>query len=116
MATTWSFKCGFHVSLALLCLLSISFLQSDSVSVSVDGYDKNSIDTKTMNSKLVLGSRPPRCMNRCFNCRPCMAVLVVPPRGRPSRHRSNNVKTPQDDEGYYLLSWKCRCKNKFFQP
>ncbi|XWS70704.1 hypothetical protein CRYUN_Cryun03dG0070100 [Craigia yunnanensis] len=28
---------------------------------------------------MVLGSRPPNCVNRCFSCRPCMAALVASP-------------------------------------
>ncbi|KAL8152561.1 hypothetical protein V2J09_010321 [Rumex salicifolius] len=77
--------------------------------------------------KMVLGSRPPRCTNRCRNCRPCMAVLVIPPHKKTninheqessstSTTSSSFVLVPQEEENYYLLSWKCRCKNKFFQP
>ncbi|KNA11832.1 hypothetical protein SOVF_131460 [Spinacia oleracea] len=54
---------------------------------------------------MVLGSRPPKCTNKCMNCRPCMAVLVIPPR-----------RVSSQEENYYLVSWKCRCKNKVFQP
>jgi hypothetical protein len=62
--------------------------------------------------KLVLGSRPPRCVNKCLSCRPCMAALVPSP-----RHRTDlKVSSHQGDESYYLLSWKCKCKDKFFQP
>ncbi|PRQ46361.1 hypothetical protein RchiOBHm_Chr2g0088241 [Rosa chinensis] len=66
--------------------------------------------------KMALGSSPPRCVNRCMSCRPCTATLVVP----PHHHKINNLKTTPDhydgDETYYLLSWKCRCRNKLFQP
>ncbi|KAG2718766.1 hypothetical protein I3843_03G227900 [Carya illinoinensis] len=62
--------------------------------------------------KLVLGSRPPRCANKCLSCMPCIAVLVT-----STHHRTEyfNVSS-QRDESYYLLSWKCKCKDKFFQP
>ncbi|KAI9191626.1 hypothetical protein LWI28_011018 [Acer negundo] len=60
--------------------------------------------------KMVLGSRPPQCVNKCLNCRPCVATLVVP------SHPKNHHFKPQEDENYYLLSWKCRCGNKLFQP
>ncbi|GAB2232541.1 hypothetical protein Droror1_Dr00011580 [Drosera rotundifolia] len=116
-------KCGLQVALVLLCLFSLTFLTSNSVSLKVDIHKNNSTGMKTtINSKLVLGSRPPRCINRCMNCRPCMAVLVIPPhKPKPNRdHQSYGEifkgSTPQDDEGYYLLSWKCRCKNKLYQP
>ncbi|KAK9947555.1 hypothetical protein M0R45_003173 [Rubus argutus] len=67
--------------------------------------------------KTVLGSSPPRCVNKCSSCRPCTATLVVP----PHHHKMNSLKatTPyhyEGDETYYLLSWKCRCRDKLFQP
>ncbi|GMH04523.1 hypothetical protein Nepgr_006363 [Nepenthes gracilis] len=84
-----------------------------------DGDNNNNNSYEEMKRmKLVLGSRPPRCVNRCMSCRPCMAALVVPPRRKtfPNNNNSNAVKTPQVEESYYLLLWKCRCKNKIFQP
>ncbi|GAB2300329.1 hypothetical protein Dimus_034365 [Dionaea muscipula] len=117
--TPGSCKCGLQVPLVLLCFFSLSFLLSNSVlSLKFELHSKDSVEMKTiMSSKLVLGSRPPRCVNRCMSCRPCMAVLVIPPHRNRKPSSSDSLKTtPQDDEGYYLLSWKCRCKNKFFQP
>ncbi|XP_054780352.1 EPIDERMAL PATTERNING FACTOR-like protein 8 [Prosopis cineraria] len=66
-------------------------------------------------SKKVIGSRPPACVNKCKKCRPCMATLVVP------HHQTNKGFSlrgvpPGDDDPYYLLSWKCMCGNKLFQP
>jgi len=62
-------------------------------------------------SEMVLGSKPPGCVNKCLNCRPCMATLVIP-------HERNgfSAKTRGEDDSYYLLSWKCRCGNKLYQP
>lgn len=82
--------------------------------VSADGsmlVSEEDEDSKQM--KLVLGSKPPKCVNKCLSCRPCMAALVIPP------HRNNigfKAATNHQDESYYLLTWKCRCRNKFFQP
>lgn len=61
--------------------------------------------------EMVLGSKPPGCVNKCLNCRPCMATLVIP-------HQRNgfSAKTRGEDDSYYLLSWKCRCGNKLYQP
>ncbi|KAM3300950.1 hypothetical protein P3S67_015450 [Capsicum chacoense] len=61
---------------------------------------------------VMLGSSPPKCVNRCRGCRPCMAALVIPP------HTSKGLKTltTREDEGYYLLSWKCKCGTKYYQP
>lgn len=64
-------------------------------------------------SKMVLGSRPPRCVNKCLSCRPCMAALVIP------SHQWNKFKATNHgdgDDNYYLLSWKCKCGDKLFQP
>ncbi|KAF8400636.1 hypothetical protein HHK36_013935 [Tetracentron sinense] len=62
--------------------------------------------------KLVLGSRPPRCINKCLSCSPCMATLVIP----PHQSRGFKVSSHEEDDSYYLLSWKCRCGDKLFQP
>ena len=61
--------------------------------------------------KLVLGSTPPRCVNKCLSCKPCSAALVTSP-----HHRKEFQASFQRDESYYLLSWKCKCKGKYFQP
>ncbi|GKV06304.1 hypothetical protein SLE2022_265340 [Rubroshorea leprosula] len=60
--------------------------------------------------KMVLGSRPPMCVNKCLSCRPCMAALVTPP------HHQIDLRRYQGDESYYLLAWKCKCGDKFYQP
>ncbi|MCL7028717.1 hypothetical protein MKW94_011900, partial [Papaver nudicaule] len=74
---------------------------------------------------MILGSRPPQCVNKCFSCRPCTAALVIPPHERETKSVRTNLLTSspaslvtkQDDDGsYYLLSWKCRCGNKTYQP
>lgn len=75
--------------------------------------------------KKVLGSRPPTCVNKCMSCRPCMATLVIP----PHRIRTSSITTTtttqayqqsssfhREDDSYYLLSWKCKCGDKLFQP
>lgn len=61
---------------------------------------------------VMLGSSPPKCVNRCKGCRPCMAALVIPPHTR----KGLKTLTTREDEGYYLLSWKCRCGTKYYQP
>ncbi|ESW22744.1 hypothetical protein PHAVU_005G177700 [Phaseolus vulgaris] len=59
--------------------------------------------------KVGIGSKPPACGNKCMNCRPCTATVVVP-------DHKNKKKGFMEDDNYYLLSWKCRCGDKFFQP
>lgn len=65
--------------------------------------------------KTVLGSRPPECVNKCLNCRPCVATLVVPPHP-VNRIKAKSSSSKGDDENYYLLSWRCKCGNKLFHP
>nr|KYP54046.1 hypothetical protein KK1_000212 [Cajanus cajan] len=65
-------------------------------------------------SKIVIGSKPPACVNKCKNCRPCMATLVVP--NHQKRNKGFKVASRGDDDTYYLLSWKCKCGDKLFQP
>ncbi|GMI93902.1 epidermal patterning factor like 8 [Hibiscus trionum] len=66
-------------------------------------------------SEMVLGSKPPGCVNKCLSCRPCMATLVI-----PSTKWKNNFKKVMyrgdEDDSYYLLAWKCKCGDKLFQP
>ncbi|KAI9074739.1 hypothetical protein K1719_021471 [Acacia pycnantha] len=69
-------------------------------------------------SKKVIGSRPPACVNKCHKCRPCMATLVIPHQktGHDNKGFTLKMVPPGDDDPYYLLSWKCKCGHKFFQP
>ncbi|OAY79456.1 EPIDERMAL PATTERNING FACTOR-like protein 6 [Ananas comosus] len=62
-----------------------------------------------------LGSRPPRCVNKCSSCSPCTATLVVSPHGRGPTAVSP-ARAAEDGSNYYLLAWKCACGNKLFQP
>ncbi|KAB1219856.1 EPIDERMAL PATTERNING FACTOR-like protein 8 [Morella rubra] len=64
------------------------------------------------NGVTVLGSKPPGCVNRCLNCRPCIATLVIP----SHQMKEFSASSCGEDDSYYLLSWKCRCGNKLFQP
>ncbi|KAI8538741.1 hypothetical protein RHMOL_Rhmol07G0005400 [Rhododendron molle] len=70
--------------------------------------------------KMMIGSRPPGCVNKCMSCRPCVATLVV------IHPHDNNKKgefaeisdsvSRREDDPYYLLSWKCKCGDKLYQP
>ncbi|XP_061344548.1 EPIDERMAL PATTERNING FACTOR-like protein 8 [Gastrolobium bilobum] len=99
---------GLKTSVTLILIISLTFFPSNSAWLPSMKESKD-----LMQKKLVLGSRPPRCVNKCLSCRPCMAALVISPHNRVGHiHKA----TAQRDEGYYLLSWKCKCGNKFFQP
>ncbi|KAA8540486.1 hypothetical protein F0562_024595 [Nyssa sinensis] len=62
--------------------------------------------------KMLLGSNPPDCVSKCMSCRPCMPTLVIPPPPRKVYRESSHA----EDDTYYLLSWKCKCGDKLYQP
>ncbi|KAJ0819443.1 putative EPIDERMAL PATTERNING FACTOR-like protein [Helianthus annuus] len=86
-------------------------LLSLTVSHSISGYDDEGVSSVEQNKK-VLGSRPPRCVNKCVSCRPCEATLVIPSHQKLIDYR---VQSHWEDN-YYLLSWKCKCGDKLYQP
>ncbi|XP_057772843.1 EPIDERMAL PATTERNING FACTOR-like protein 6 [Salvia miltiorrhiza] len=99
-----------HNHLFLTFALTSIFLSS--LAPSSGGMIRASPDEEELR-KMVLGSRPPACVNRCMSCRPCEATLVIPP------HRTTikwEKSSHREDDSYYLLSWKCRCGNKLYQP
>ncbi|XP_047957744.1 EPIDERMAL PATTERNING FACTOR-like protein 8 [Salvia hispanica] len=98
-----------HLFFLTLALTSIIFLSSLPPS---SGGARASREEEELR-KMVLGSRPPACVNRCMSCRPCEATLVIPPHQRASYGASYHRG---GDDSYYLLSWKCRCGNKLYQP
>nr|XP_017251985.1 PREDICTED: EPIDERMAL PATTERNING FACTOR-like protein 2 [Daucus carota subsp. sativus] len=55
--------------------------------------------------KEVIGSRPPRCEQRCNGCSPCEAIQV------PTNHHVGIQFTNYEPEG-----WKCKCGKSFFTP
>ncbi|KAH9715069.1 EPIDERMAL PATTERNING FACTOR-like protein 8 [Citrus sinensis] len=97
-----------HVTVAFIISLII-FLLLPLTSAGEKGNEYESLFKK----KMVLGSKPPACVNKCSSCRPCVATLVVPSHKNLLKASSNSHG---DDDSYYLLSWKCRCGNKLFQP
>ncbi|RZC91571.1 hypothetical protein C5167_027631 [Papaver somniferum] len=108
----------------IICVLSLLPSKLNGLAA----YSSSGVAEVEERKLMILGSRPPQCVNKCFSCRPCTATLVIPP------HLSEAVKTKSvrtnlmasspsslkskqdDDDKYYLLSWKCRCKNKIYQP
>ncbi|XP_076884479.1 EPIDERMAL PATTERNING FACTOR-like protein 8 [Bidens hawaiensis] len=87
------------------------FLLFLTVSHAISGVNDEGVTSVGKNKK-ILGSRPPRCVNKCVNCRPCEATLVIPPHYKTVRYRDQS----HWDDNYYLLSWKCKCGDKLFQP
>ncbi|XP_010250122.1 PREDICTED: EPIDERMAL PATTERNING FACTOR-like protein 6 [Nelumbo nucifera] len=105
MASSSIYSNGLRIAVLIL-IFSVTSLPSKPA-----GLELSSNDESLKQRKLVLGSRPPRCVNKCLSCSPCMATLVIPPHQRSFKSSSQG-----EDGSYYLLSWKCRCGNKLFQP
>ncbi|EXB21297.1 hypothetical protein L484_002247 [Morus notabilis] len=105
-------KTKIAATLIFILFLALFFCSSSAAASSrlAKNNDDSGEDLKKM--KMVLGSKPPRCVNKCKSCRPCMAALVI------SQRQKNGAKaSPHDhDQTYYLLAWKCKCRDKFFQP
>ncbi|KAK2974405.1 hypothetical protein RJ640_021261 [Escallonia rubra] len=109
MTLSRNYPLGLQVAVAvILIIFSLTVVPSKSVGTSPSFAES---DVQQINK--VLGSRPPGCVNKCMNCRPCVATLVIPPHQRKGFVASSRGG---DDTTYYLLSWKCRCGNKLFQP
>ncbi|KVI06032.1 hypothetical protein Ccrd_015629 [Cynara cardunculus var. scolymus] len=105
MAPARTYTLGLRVVVTVILLLFVTV----SHSISVD----EGVVASVQQNKKILGSRPPGCVNKCVNCRPCQATLVIPPHPKmiDYRHQSSNW-----EDNYYLLSWKCKCGDKLFQP
>ncbi|OWM78279.1 EPIDERMAL PATTERNING FACTOR-like protein 8 [Punica granatum] len=101
--------------LSVILVLSTS---DGSLLLNVKGGTAGSLGQRRM----VVGSRPPGCVNKCLSCRPCIATLVITGRKKFAQERgfraSARTQSSDGDDhgGYYLLSWKCRCGDKIFQP
>ncbi|KAL8250196.1 hypothetical protein R6Q59_033889 [Mikania micrantha] len=93
---------------AVVTVILLLFL---TVSHSISGYGDEGVTGFGQNKK-ILGSRPPGCVNKCVNCRPCEATLVIPPHCKTIHYRDQS----HWEDNYYLLSWKCKCGDKLFQP
>ncbi|GMH15924.1 hypothetical protein Nepgr_017765 [Nepenthes gracilis] len=104
-----------RVTVTLAFIISFSNLPFKSI-----GLSSSSGSVLRREKEAALGSRPPGCENKCMNCKPCMATLVVPPHQKKKKKKSSSSSSCSsyhgDDDSYYLLSWKCKCGNKLFQP
>ncbi|KAJ1379208.1 Epidermal patterning factor protein [Sesbania bispinosa] len=98
---------GYRVAITVAFIFSLFLLLPKSGGL-VFSDSRDSLEE----SRVVIGSKPPACVNKCMNCRPCMATVVVPNHQR----KGFKVLSHGDDDRYYLLSWKCRCGDKLFQP
>ncbi|PON89025.1 EPIDERMAL PATTERNING FACTOR-like protein [Trema orientale] len=95
-----------NIAIILVFIFSLIIILYSSNADHIDG------DKGLKQRKMVFGSKPPECVNKCLSCRPCMAALVI------SQHQKKVEAFPDhhQPESYYLLAWKCKCRDKFFQP
>ncbi|KAF8747762.1 hypothetical protein HU200_013170 [Digitaria exilis] len=73
--------------------------------------------------KVRLGSSPPSCRGKCYECSPCTAVQVptlsvgpsVPSAAaaRPRTRVSDEVATLSN---YKPVGWKCQCRDRLYEP
>ncbi|KAH7565044.1 hypothetical protein ACOSP7_020873 [Xanthoceras sorbifolium] len=107
------------LTVAFIFMSLTSFPNLKSVGLAVSSGESSSGSTSRGSlvemKKMVLGSKPPGCVNKCLNCRPCKATLVIPSHDQKKK-ALRSAATHGDDANYYLLSWKCRCGDKLFQP
>ncbi|GKV35851.1 hypothetical protein SLEP1_g44058 [Rubroshorea leprosula] len=100
------------VALTVAFILSLTFLPPKSVWSTPEPVSGGSDEQ----SEMVLGSKPPDCVNKCLNCKPCVATLVIPSQFHKRMSFTAASRGEGDDDSYYLLSWKCKCGDKLFQP
>ncbi|OEL31671.1 hypothetical protein BAE44_0007305 [Dichanthelium oligosanthes] len=72
--------------------------------------------------KVRLGSSPPSCRGKCYECSPCTAVQVptlsVGPSGPSAaatraQARADEVATLSN---YKPVGWKCQCRDRLYEP
>ncbi|CAK9181356.1 unnamed protein product [Ilex paraguariensis] len=107
MASSSNYPNWLKVALTVGIILSQLYLLSQTVGVEFSSYDSETLEER----QKLIGSRPPGCVNKCSTCRPCVATLVIPPHQKKGLKASNG-----EHDSYYLLSWKCKCGNRLFQP
>ncbi|KAE8735215.1 EIN3-binding F box protein 1 [Hibiscus syriacus] len=79
------------LTIAAIFVSSMLFCLSKPVVLGFSSYETGNFNEK---EKLQVGSRPPRCVNKCSSCRPCMATLVIQPndiKGDPKLQAMMNV-------------------------
>ncbi|KAM0869264.1 hypothetical protein ACQ4PT_040791 [Festuca glaucescens] len=71
--------------------------------------------------KVRLGSSPPSCHNKCYECSPCVAVQV-PSLSAPSGLATTTAARAQVPPPLVTLSeykplwWKCQCRDRLYEP
>ncbi|KAK4434285.1 EPIDERMAL PATTERNING FACTOR-like protein 2 [Sesamum alatum] len=116
-----------------ICLLAFAFLflsASPSVPFLAQGRQLSKLSAATVKTRrneemravkmrLMIGSRPPRCEERCKSCGQCEAVQVpIAPTSKKTTHFHANIAYSRGDDisSYKPMCWKCKCGDFFFNP
>lgn len=104
-----------HYFLFTLALLLNFFI----LGLCVDKSPLSAPQAMLMEDKIRLGSTPPSCHNRCNTCNPCTAVQVPTLPGR--RAGATDAKFVDQSaysqySNYKPLGWKCRCRDRLYNP
>ncbi|CAL1395650.1 unnamed protein product [Linum trigynum] len=118
-----------HLIFSLLVLLISSVIlvrfQTEGRAISklleVNGVGEE--EGKFMVRSKTIGSRPPKCDNRCGSCGGHCEAVQVPVttmqgrrQGRSSRFSVAYTSRGEDYSNYKPMSWKCKCGNSIFNP
>lgn len=67
--------------------------------------------------KVRLGSSPPSCRGKCYECSPCTAVQVpTVSSAAPARVRARAVPLVAALSNYKPVGWKCQCRDRVYEP
>jgi hypothetical protein len=71
--------------------------------------------------KVRLGSSPPSCRGKCYECSPCTAVQVPTVSSAapsaPARMRARAVPPLVAAlSNYKPVGWKCQCRDRVYEP
>nr|ADE75632.1 unknown [Picea sitchensis] len=78
---------------------------SDQMMVMVKVAQNNNI-ARHVTTIDTLGSRPPTCRNKCSSCSPCEAIQVP----------TNAARSHVQYSNYEPEGWKCKCRDRVFNP
>ncbi|GFP87595.1 epidermal patterning factor-like protein 2 [Phtheirospermum japonicum] len=81
-------------------------------------------EVKMVKMRSMIGSRPPRCEERCKSCGHCEAVQVPIVPIKTFQEANFNAKIPKtvaysrgdDITNYKPMCWKCKCGDFIFSP
>ncbi|XP_039026036.1 uncharacterized protein LOC120159521 [Hibiscus syriacus] len=85
--------------------ITVAFILSIAIFLIPSGFADGAVNSGGLRqSKMVLGSKPPGCVNKCLSCRPCMATPVIPSHKWKNSFKKATYRGDEEDN-YYLLAW-----------